>query len=76
MAKAKTFEEQIGELEEIVSKLENGDVSLDESLSLFEQGIKLTKGCQKMLDTAEKKVKVLMSDGGEMTEKDFINEND
>ena len=76
MAKGKTFEEQIGELEEIVSKLENGDVSLDESLALFEQGIKLTKGCQKMLDTAEKKVKVLMSDGGEMTEKDFINEND
>ena len=76
MAKAKTFEEQIGELEEIVSKLENGDVSLDESLSLFEQGIKLTKGCQKMLDTADKKVKVLMSDGGEMVEKDFINEND
>ena len=77
MAKAKTFEEQIGELEEIVAKLENGDVSLDESLALFEQGIKLTKGCQKILDTAEKKVKVLMSDGsGEMTEEDFINEND
>ena len=76
MAKAKTFEEQIGELEEIVKKLENGDVSLDESLALFEQGIKLTKGCQKILDTAEKQVKVLMSDDGEMVEKDFINEND
>ena len=76
MAKEKTFEEQIGELEEIVKKLENGDVSLDESLELFEQGVKLTKGCQKMLDTAEKQVKVLMSDGGEMTEKDFTNEND
>ena len=73
MAKEKTFEEQIGELEEIVRKLENGDVSLDESLELFEQGVKLTKGCQKMLDTAEKKVKVLMSDG---SEKDFINENE
>ena len=68
MAKAKTFEEQIGELEEIVKKLENGDVSLDESLALFEQGIKLTKGCQKILDTAEKQVKVLMSDGGEIVE--------
>ena len=76
MAKEKTFEEQIGELEEIVKKLENGDVSLDESLSLFEQGIKLTKGCQKILDTAERQVKVLMSDGNEMVEKDFINEND
>ena len=76
MAKGKTFEEQIGELEEIVQKLENGDVSLDESLELFEQGVKLTKGCQKMLDTAEKKVRVLMSDSGDMVEKDFINENE
>ena len=76
MAKEKTFEEQIGELEEIVKKLENGDVSLDESLALFEQGIKLTKGCQKILDTAEKKVKVLMSDGTDMVEKDFTNENE
>ena len=73
MAKEKTFEEQIGDLEEIVNKLENGEVSLDESLSLFEQGIKLTKGCQKMLDMAERQVKVLMSDG---SEQDFINEND
>ena len=57
---AKTFEEQIGELEEIVKKLERGDVSLDESLALFEQGVKLTKGCQKILDAAEKKVKILI----------------
>ena len=76
MANEKTFEEQIGELEEIVKKLESGNVSLDESLALFEQGVKLTKGCQKILDTAERQVKVLMSDGGEMTEKDFVNNND
>ena len=72
---AKTFEEQIGELEEIVKKLERGDVSLDESLALFEQGVKLTKGCQKILDAAEKKVKILMSEDGEIVEKDFINGN-
>lgn len=74
---AKTFEEQITELEKIVNKLEGGNVSLDESLSLFEEGIKLTKSCQKLLDNAEKKVKVLMkNDDGDMVEEDFINDGE
>ncbi len=69
------FENQIAELENIVRQLESGSVSLDESLALFEKGVKLTKSCQKMLDEAEKKVSVLVSDGsGDMVEKDFINE--
>ena len=69
------FEQQISELENIVRALEGGSVSLDESLALFEKGIKLTKGCQKMLDEAEKKVSILIdSADGEMTKKDFINE--
>ncbi|MCD8390454.1 MAG: exodeoxyribonuclease VII small subunit [Firmicutes bacterium] len=78
MAKTeKTFEEQIAELEKTVARLEDGDVSLDESLSLFESGIKLTKSCQKMLDNAEKRVKVLMkTDDGEMSEEDFINDGE
>ena len=72
---AKTFEESITELEEIVNKLEGGNVTLDESLELFEQGIKLSKGCQKMLDAAEKKVSILMTnEDGEMTKSDFIGE--
>ena len=72
MAEKKTFEQSISELEEIVAELENGDVTLDESLSLFEKGIKLSKGCQKMLDEAEKKVSVLMTDDkGEITKEDF-----
>lgn len=70
---AKTFEESIAELEEIVAKLEGGNVTLDESLTLFEQGIKLSKNCQKMLDTAEKKVSILMTDNnGEVIKEDFI----
>lgn len=74
---AKTFEEQITELEKIVNKLEGGNVSLDESLSLFEEGIKLTKSCQKLLDNAEKKVKVLMkNDDGDIVEEDFINDGE
>ena len=60
------------ELEDIVSKLEAGDITLDASLELFEKGIKLANFCQKKLDEAEKKVKVLTStDDGEIIEKDF-----
>lgn len=69
---AKGFEESIKELEEIVEKLEKGDASLDESLKLFESGIKLSKACQKMLDNAEKKVSVLMqNDEGNMEKQEF-----
>lgn len=69
------FEKQIAELESIVKALESGSISLDDSLALFEKGIKLTKNCQKMLDEAEKKVSILVNnDDGDMTEKDFINE--
>lgn len=74
---AKAFEESMKELEEIVRKLENGDATLEESLSLFEQGIKLSKGCQKMLDQAEKKVTVLLADEqGELRQQDFLSEEE
>lgn len=74
---AKTFEESIKKLEEIVTKLESGNTTLDESLSYFEEGIKLSKDCKKMLDTAEKKVSVLLANGdGEMEKKDFINKEE
>ena len=72
MTEKKTFEQSIAELEKIVSKLEGGNVTLDESLTLFEQGIKLSKSCQQMLDTAEKKVSILMTNAdGEITKEDF-----
>ncbi len=72
---ADKFENSIKELEEIVRALESGSVSLDESLSLFEKGVKLTKECQKLLDEAEKKVSMLVNDGeGNVVKKDFINE--
>ena len=71
----KNFEKSIKELEEIVEKLEGSDVSLEESLKLFEKGVTLTKSCQKMLDEAEKKVTVLMaSESGELL--DFISEEE
>ncbi len=58
----KNFEQSIKLLEEIVSKLEGSEISLEESIALFEEGVKLTKSCHKMLDDAEKKVSVLMID--------------
>jgi len=58
--KKKTFEEQITRLEEIVSRLERGEVQLSESLALFEEGTKLVSSCSGMLDTAEQKVVKLM----------------
>ena len=57
----KTFEEQISQLEEIVRQLETGSCSLEDSLKLFEDGIKLSKSCHDMLEKAEKKVSVLIN---------------
>ena len=68
----KTFEESMTELEDIVTKLEAGDITLDASLKLFEKGIKLAKTCQKKLDDAEKKVKILTTnEDREMVAEDF-----
>lgn len=68
----KTFEQSMTELESIVTKLEAGDITLDDSLELFEEGIKLAKNCQKKLDDAEKRVKILTtSKDGEVTAEDF-----
>jgi exodeoxyribonuclease VII small subunit len=56
MENTMTFEESAGRIEEIVKLLERGDVPLDKSLALFEEGAKLIKICGKMLDDAEQKV--------------------
>ena len=68
-----TFENSMLELEQIVKKLEKGDTTLDESLSLFEKGVKLSKECQNMLDKAEKKVSVLLkNENGEIEKQNFL----
>ena len=56
-----TFEAAIARLEEIVRALESGSAPLDESLSLFEEGVALVKLCNARLDSAEQKVKLLVS---------------
>lgn len=66
------FEENIKDLESIINTLEGGEVSLDEMLSLFEEGIKRTKECTKQLKDAEQKVTVLMKGiNGDMDEQPF-----
>jgi len=60
MSAEKDFESSLKELEEIVQQLEAGDLPLERSLQLFEQGVKLSRECQKRLDEAERKVEILL----------------
>lgn len=56
------FEEALTRLEEIVKKMEDGDLTLEESLEAFEEGIKLSRLCAKKLDEAERRVEILLKD--------------
>lgn len=60
MAKQKSFESSLKELERIVEQLEAGDLPLEQSLELFEQGVRLSRECQRRLDEAEQKVEILL----------------
>ena len=62
-----SFETQLQQLEKLVEGLEQGDLSLEESLSHFEQGVKLSRECQKLLDKARQKVSIL-TDGQQIDE--------
>lgn len=65
-----TFEAALTRLEEIVSKLEDGDLELEKSIELFEEGVSCAKGLQKKLDEAEKKIERLTKDrDGSLTTK-------
>ena len=57
-----SFEESLQSLEKVVQKLEAGDLSLDESLGMFEEGIKASNECRKFLDEARKRVQKLVAD--------------
>lgn len=68
MASAKKFnlEKSLADLEALVEQLESGDLPLEKAMQKFEEGIKLTRGCQAALKDAEQKVEILlMSAGGE-----------
>ncbi|MFV8781343.1 exodeoxyribonuclease VII small subunit [Microbulbifer sp. SA54] len=74
--KAATFESALEELEQLVERLESGDLPLDEALADFERGVKLTRECQQKLASAEQKVKILMEEGGKIQELPFDAEDD
>lgn len=57
-----TFEKALADLEEIVAKLEKGGISLNESLALFEKGVKMSRFLRAELDKAERKVEILLKD--------------
>ena len=68
---SKSFEENMEELEKVVAELEKGDLNLDDSVSRFEQGLKISKECSKILEEAEKKITILVKKDDEMKEENF-----
>ncbi|GGL98925.1 exodeoxyribonuclease VII small subunit [Pseudomonas asuensis] len=69
--KAPDFEHSLAELQTLVERLESGELSLEESLGAFEQGIRLTRECQSALSQAEQKVQTLLERDGVLTETPF-----
>jgi exodeoxyribonuclease VII small subunit len=71
-AKKPEFERSLARLEEIVRKLENTNLSLDEAMKFFEEGVTLSRDCQKQLEQAEGRVEILMKKaGGELAPEPF-----
>ena len=68
---AADFEHSLAVLQALVERLENGELSLEDSLSAFEQGIRLTRECQGALTQAEQKVQMLLERDGELQQVDF-----
>lgn len=66
------FETAMRDLEELVERLEHGDLPLEESLAAFERGVMLTRACQSALKEAEQKVEILLKKAGEPTVEDFM----
>jgi len=73
----KKFEAALSRLEEIVSELESGELGLEQSLKLFEEGVKLSRICNSRLEEAERKVEILLKDkSGKVTAKPFEEEEE
>ena len=71
--KSLNLEKALGDLEELVEELESGDLPLEKAMKKFEEGIKLTRGCQAALKEAEQKVEILLKGaGGDEELEDFV----
>lgn len=73
--KEENFEELMLKLEEITNKLEKETLTLDESVELFEKGMKISKECNSKLEDAEKRITILINQNGEIKEENFIPED-
>ncbi len=71
----KSFEKLMKSLEEIASQLEKGDLNLEESISKFEEGMKLSKKCNEIIENAEKKITILLQKDGKVSEENFVQED-
>ena len=70
------FEASLGRLEQLVEQMEEGDLTLEQSLKAFEDGVKLTRECQQALAKAEQKVQLLMEQNGELVTEPFAADED
>ena len=69
--KSYPFEQSLVKLENLVEQMEAGELTLEDSLTTFEEGIRLTRECQQALSLAEQKVKILIEQNGQVTSQDF-----
>ena len=69
--KSYPFEQSLVKLENLVEKMEAGELTLEDSLTTFEESIRLTRECQQALNQAEQKVKILIEQNGQVTSQDF-----
>ncbi|HAG73033.1 MAG TPA: exodeoxyribonuclease VII small subunit [Gammaproteobacteria bacterium] len=80
MAKSKPesfdFEKTLADLETLVSSMEEGELSLEDSLKAFEKGIKLTRDCQTALQVAEQKVQILINEHGDTEDLDVLEDDE
>lgn len=70
------FERSLDELEKLVERMEEGELSLEESLKLYERGMELSKACQKALDAAEKRIRILSEQDGKSELDSFESDED
>lgn len=74
MKEEKSFEENMENLEKVVSELEKGDLTLEQSVRKFEEGMNLSKQCNSLLENAEKKITILLQEGDNIKEENFTAE--
>lgn len=74
--KGVNFEESLEELESLVEQMEDGDLSLEESLAAFEKGVRLARECQEALKNAEQRVQVLLQQNGEEQLAEFAGDDE